>query len=466
MPAAASADDYQGSPLEDLHWACLEARLASVRRVIKKIKRATGGTVAPAVKRAGGAAAVDQTARQQQHGGGGGIQPIDPAEISSPKRFLTAPPAALASAHAAAQALAIWAPRKLDGKNALHFACNPSSLEECSPADTRHIAVIKFLLTQVSHANKSDTLDWQDSSGDTPLIAASRQGLAEAVHLLLAAGAATAVQNNFGDTALHVASRLGHAPTSMLLQHAGGAELARCRNRLGQRPKLSGLPPLPSPARLAAQRAKLAARVSQVSVAPETDGDDGPAGAGAEHGAATAAASAQAGATGEGQPNARAVRAVAAAEQAGATMDIDAESARPQSTTSRMPVDGDGGATGAAELPAAAATSPVASRLETGANHRPFKSVTTDAAAAKATEMESASQPPTVAGGALNAAVPEVAAAASAAAITVPTPAVASTTRLATHVWKGAGLEKAEAAIEAAFRVMAEGVPGESRDAA
>eukprot|EP01052_Picozoa_sp_SAG31_P005273 SAG31_NODE_229_length_19770_cov_9.887194_12_plen_378_part_00 len=158
-------------------------------------------------------------------------------------------------AESAAAALGLWAPRALDGKNVLHFACNPVVSRIAVP-------VVQQLLPHCH--DKSHSLDAQDCMGDTPLMAAVRQGDIGTVQLLLAAGADLLRQNNFGDTALHIGSRLGHTAICMLLmehdrkQNQGnncrwsGQQahlrserlLTRVRNKLGKLPSIEQLPPV------------------------------------------------------------------------------------------------------------------------------------------------------------------------------------------------------------------------------
>ena len=69
--------------------------------------------------------------------------------------------------------------------------------------------------------NKSSVLDWQDPQGQTPLLVSCWRGDAEAVELLLDAGADVTVCNRVGASPLLMACHKGHNDCAVLCIAAG-----------------------------------------------------------------------------------------------------------------------------------------------------------------------------------------------------------------------------------------------------
>mgnify|MGYP001985856010 FL=1 len=69
--------------------------------------------------------------------------------------------------------------------------------------------------------NKSSVLDWQDPQGQTPLLISCWRGDAEAVELLLEAGADVTVCNHVGASPLLMACHKGHNDCAVLCIAAG-----------------------------------------------------------------------------------------------------------------------------------------------------------------------------------------------------------------------------------------------------
>jgi len=68
-------------------------------------------------------------------------------------------------------------------------------------------------------------LVWQDITGKTPLMKATRNGKLEAVKRLLAAGCSVSVRDRNSDTALHFAARHGNARLLSALITASAADI-------------------------------------------------------------------------------------------------------------------------------------------------------------------------------------------------------------------------------------------------
>jgi len=76
---------------------------------------------------------------------------------------------------------------------------------------------------------------WQDITGKTPLMKATRNGKLEAVKHLLAAGCSVSVRDRNSDTALHFAARHGNARLLSALIAASAADI-NMQVSLSQRP--------------------------------------------------------------------------------------------------------------------------------------------------------------------------------------------------------------------------------------